>query len=155
MRAGPVRLFQPNAERKRDVRIAERKRDVRIAESARRPTGTLTPGRDLQKHLASVVRHVSGAIEIARTSATKLIVGVPGTMHATRAGAHGTTSALQTLPDSTLRWLAAGSVGLGAGFYLAGAPRLVIAAGVAPALFMGAAIVLRPIEPVVSAAANR
>ncbi len=126
-----------------------------IAESKRRSPGTSAPARNLRKRLASVVRRVSGALEIARTSATMLIVRVPGTMHATRAGAHGTTSALQTLPDSTLRWLAAGSVGLGAGFYLARAPRLVIAAGVAPALIMGAAIVLRPIEPVVPAEAKR
>ena len=66
---------------------------------------------------------------------------MPGSVHATRAGASGATSALQLLPDSTLRWLAAASVGLGAGFCLAGAPRLVIAAGVAPALILGAAIV--------------
>jgi hypothetical protein len=97
---------------------------------------------------------VSGAINIARTSATTLMAHVPGTMHATRAGARGTTSALQTLPDSTLRSLAASSIGLGAGFYLAGAPRLVIAAGVAPALIVGAAIVLRPIAPVAPAEAN-
>jgi hypothetical protein len=68
-------------------------------------------------------------------------------MRATRVGANSTTSALQTLPDPTLRWLAASSAGLSAGFYLAGAPRLVVAAGVAPALIMGAAIVLRPSEP--------
>jgi hypothetical protein len=76
-------------------------------------------------------------------------------MRATRAGAHGTTSALQTLPDSTLRGLAASSVGLGAGFYLAGAPRLAIAAGIAPALIMGVAMVLRPGEPVVPVTADR
>jgi hypothetical protein len=58
----------------------------------------------------------------------------------------GRLAALQRLPDSTLRWLAAGSVGLGAGFYLTGAPRLLVAAGVAPGLAMAAAIVLRPIE---------
>jgi hypothetical protein len=69
------------------------------------------------------------------------------TMHATRAGAQGTTSALQTLPDSTLMGLAATSVGVGTGFYLARAPRLAIAAGVVPALVMGAAILLRPIRP--------
>lgn len=104
-------------------------------------------------HLTTVARRVSGsmsgAVKIARTSAKTLIARVPGTMSATREGARATTSALQTLPDSTLRWLAASSVGLGAGFYLAGKRRLVIAAGVAPALVMGAAIALRPIEPVV------
>jgi hypothetical protein len=66
------------------------------------------------------------------------------TMTATRDGARATTSALQTLPDSTLRWLAASSVGLGAGLYLAGKKRILIAAGVAPAVIMGAAIALRP-----------
>jgi len=128
---------------------------MRIAKSKRRSPGTPAPARDRRKHLASVARRVSGAIRIARTGTTTLIVRVPRTMHATRAGAHGTTSALQTLPDPTLRWLAAGSVGLGAGLSLAGAPRLVIAAGIAPALILGAAIVARPIEPVAPAEPNR
>ncbi len=66
-------------------------------------------------------------------------------MRATRTGAQGTTSALQGLPDSTLRWLAAGSMGLGAGLYLSGAPRVATAAGVVPALIFGAAMVLRPV----------
>jgi hypothetical protein len=79
-----------------------------------------------------------------------VMVHVPGTIQATLAGAHGTTSALRALPDPTLRWLAAGSVGLGAGLSLAGAPRLVVAAGVAPALIVGAAMALRQGEPVVS-----
>ena len=81
-------------------------------------------------HVASLVRRVSGSIKVARNGATSLLGRVPGTMNATRAGAHATTSALQTLPDSTLRWLSASSVGLGAGLYLAGKRRLVIAAGV-------------------------
>jgi sirohydrochlorin ferrochelatase len=92
---------------------------------------------------------VSGGIEHARAGVRRLLARMPRTMNATRAGASATTSALQTLPDSTLRWLAASSVGLGTGFYLAGKRRLVIAAGVAPALIMGVAIVLRPIKPVV------
>jgi hypothetical protein len=104
--------------------------------------------RNLQDHLASVARRASGAIKAASGSTMTLMERVPGTIDTTRAGAHGTTSALQTLPDPTLRWLAAASVGLGAGFYLAGAPRLAIAAGSAPALILGAAIALRPIRPV-------
>jgi hypothetical protein len=94
-------------------------------------------------------------VGIARTSAAMLVARIPGTMRATRVGAHSTTSALQTLPDPTLRWLAASSAGLSAGFYLAGAPRLVVAAGVAPALIMGAAIALRPSQPVLPWAATR
>jgi hypothetical protein len=104
--------------------------------------------------LASVARRVSGAIRFAGRGAGLIVKRVPATVNATRAGAQGTTSALQTLPDSTLRWLAASSVGMGAGFYLARAPRLAIAAWVAPALVMGAAIALRPTVPVVPAVAK-
>jgi hypothetical protein len=82
---------------------------------------------------AGARRHIAGAASAAR---------------ATRVGANGATSALQALPDSTLRWLAAGSVGIGAGLFLAGAPRVVVAAGVAPALAMGAAALARPSHPV-------
>jgi len=130
---------------------AELEPGMTIAKSERRSSGTPAPAHDRRKHLASAGRRVSGAIEMARTGATLLVVRVPGIVYATRAGAQGTTSALQTLPDSLLRWLAAGSVGLGAGLSLAGAPRLVRAAGVVPALIMGAAIALRPSEPDVPA----
>ena len=124
---------------------------MRIAKPKRRSPGTPAPARDRRKRLASVVRRVSGAARKARTGATMVMVHMPGTIQATLAGAHGTTSALRALPDPTLRWLAAGSVGLGAGLSLAGAPRLLVAAGVAPALILGAAIVARPIDPDVRA----
>lgn len=67
-------------------------------------------------------------------------------LRAARMGARDTTGALQTLPDSTLMGVAATSIGVGAGFYLARAPRLAIATGIAPALIMAAAIVLRPLK---------
>jgi hypothetical protein len=106
-----------------------------------------TVARDPRRILASVARRVTGALGIARSGARMLVGRVPGTVHATQTGARDTTSALQRLPDSTLRWLAATSVGLGAGLYFTGAPRVIIAAGIAPALMMGAAIALRPIAP--------
>lgn len=124
---------------------------MRITKPGRRPPGTLAPARDTQTHRAGALRRVTGAIGIARASAARLIARVPGALRATRAGAHGATTALQTLPDPTLRWIAATSVGLGAGLRLAGAPRLVSAAGAAPALIVGAAIALRPVKPVVPA----
>ena len=124
---------------------------MRITKPGRRPPDTLTPARDTQTHRAGVLRRVTGAIGIAPASAARLIARVPGALRATRAGAHGAMTALQTLPDPTLRWIAATSVGLGAGLRLAGAPRLVSAAGAAPALIASAAIALRPIKPVVPA----
>jgi hypothetical protein len=76
-----------------------------------------------------------------------LLAQLPGTARATRVRANATTSALQLLPDSTLQRLAASSIGLGAGFYLAGLPRLVTVLALTPAMIMGAAIALRPTEP--------
>jgi hypothetical protein len=122
-----------------------------ITESERRSPGTPAPANELHENRAGAVRRISDAIELARRGAITVIERVPGTVRATRAGAHGMTTALQTLPDSTLRWIAATSVGLGAGLRLAGAPRLVSAAGAAPALIVGAAIALRPIKPVAPA----
>jgi hypothetical protein len=113
----------------------------------RRSAGTPAAAPDQATDKANAPGRVSGAMKIARSSATMVVSRVPGTVHATRVGASGATSALRSLPDSTLRWLAASSVGLGAGMYLAGKPRLLIAAGMAPAVFMGAAIVGRPAQP--------
>jgi hypothetical protein len=79
----------------------------------------------------------------ARDGASTLVARLPATLTATQAGARATTTALQKLPDSTLRSLAATSAGVGAGLYLAGRRRVAVAAGIVPALF-GAAIVLRP-----------
>ncbi|HEX5590866.1 MAG TPA: hypothetical protein VFX65_11305 [Candidatus Limnocylindrales bacterium] len=88
----------------------------------------------------------AGAQALSR--GTQVLNAAAGTMRATRAGAERTTSALQALPDSTLRGFAATSIGLAAGLYVAGTQRLVVAAGLVPALLAGAAIVLRRAEPV-------
>jgi uncharacterized membrane protein YphA (DoxX/SURF4 family) len=47
------------------------------------------------------------------------------------------------MSSSSLRSLSAGSVGFGAGLLLGGAPRVVAAAGVAPALVMSATLLGR------------
>ena len=97
--------------------------------------------------IGSAIKRVARVARFAARSTVHVGRRVPGTVRGTRAGAADTTSALQTLPDSTLRGLAATSVGVGAGLYLGGAPRIVVAAGVVPALVVGAAIILRPDEP--------
>jgi hypothetical protein len=102
-----------------------------------------------RSQLMTVLRRASGPLKVARDGATTVVRRVPATLSATRAGAQATTHALQTLPDSTLRSLAASSAGLGTGLYLAGKRRLAVVAGVVPALIMGAAIALRPARPIV------
>ena len=107
----------------------------------------VAPARGRRARLSSVAHRIASGMKTAGATASTLIGHVPGTVRATRTGAQDTTSALQTLPDSTLRWLAASSVGLSAGLRLARAPRLVVAAGALPALLAGAAIALRPVGP--------
>ncbi len=117
---------------------------MNVAKGKRRASVTSPPARHHGRRPARARRRLAGALTIARTAGRTLVRRVPGTIRATRTGASGTTSALQTLPDPMLRWLVAGSVGLGTGLSLAGAPRLVVAAGMAPALIIGAAIASRP-----------
>jgi hypothetical protein len=78
----------------------------------------------------------------ARTSA--VLSRVPGLASAIQYGIGRTMQKIQDLPDSTLRSIAAGSIGLSSGFYLAGKPRSIVAAGIAPALITGAAIAFQP-----------
>lgn len=94
-------------------------------------------------------RRGASAIGTGQRVATIVRGRVPAAARATRAGARGTTTNLQRLPDSTLRWLAASSIGLATGLRVAGAPRLATMAGFAPAVLAGAAIVLRPRDPAV------
>jgi hypothetical protein len=112
-----------------------------------RTSGTVTHSRPRRTRLRNLVGRASGAVALALATAGTLVAHLPGTARATRVGANTTTRALQRLPDSTLHGLAASSIGLGAGFYLAGLPRLVTAAAVTPAVLIGAAIVLRPDLP--------
>lgn len=109
-----------------------------------RASGRSTSTRSAQQRLGMVPKRASAAIRLAHATAKAFVSHLPGSVHATRVKANATTSALQILPDSTLRGLAASSLGLGAGFYLAGVPRLVTAAAMAPAMVIGAAILLRP-----------
>jgi len=98
----------------------------------------------LRKRFTELGRRVTGGIRTARTGAARLVERAPETMHAARASGRGLTVALQKMPDSKLRWLSATSIGMGTGFFLSRAPRLVVAAGIVPAVVMGAAIASRP-----------
>lgn len=117
---------------------------MRIATRKGHAPRTRVPPHGVRGNLANLGMYAARAARLARTGAGVVIARAPRAARATRTGAEGTTSALQKLPDPVLRWLAAGSVGLGAGLSLAGAPRVVVAAGVAPALIIGAAIASRP-----------
>jgi len=106
---------------------------------------------------AAVRGAIAGVATVARTSlrtvshgASKLAARIPGTLNAARASMRWTVGALQTLPDSTLRSLAATSVGLGAGLSFTKAGRLAAVVGVVPAVVLEAAIANRPPETVIA-----
>ena len=96
-----------------------------------------------------------GAVRIARTTGPVLGRRSVRAVAATRAGLGWTSRRVQAMPASTSQSLAAGSVGLGAGLLIAGAPRLVAATGVAPAVLIGASILMRPREQVIGPEAAR
>jgi hypothetical protein len=112
-------------------------------------------GRTTEKGSNILAARLRGAVRIARTTGPMLGRRTARAVTATRAGVGWTTRRVQAMPSSTSQSLAAGSVGLGAGLLIGGAPRLVAATGVAPAVVIGAAILLRPDDKVVASEAAR
>ena len=120
-----------------------------------RPAGievTATSADEPVHGVAAVAR--SGA-SAARRGAGGLAARLPGALKAARGGARWAVGALQTLPDPTLKSLAATSVGLGAGLSFTRAGRLAIVAGIVPAVVVGTAIAVRPVAPGIPESAQR
>lgn len=84
------------------------------------------------------------AVRVAGSGTRGLLKRLPAIAAGARAGALRVSTVVRGLSSSTLRSLSAGSVGFGAGLLLGGAPRVVAAAGVAPALVMSATLLARP-----------
>jgi hypothetical protein len=79
-------------------------------------------------------------IRALRAGIDDLADRLPDAAAAVQAGAMATTDSLRTMPEPSLRLLAAVSVGMGVGLYAAGAPRVVTLMAFTPALL--AAVVL-------------
>jgi hypothetical protein len=110
---------------------------------------------DLPEETRSVAEHIRSAfvgvmdrmpdvVGAARSGADQVAEHFPDAVGRARVGAQETTASLQTLPDHTLRLLAAASLGLAAGLFLRGAPRVITLVAVAPAVLLGGAIATRP-----------
>ena len=108
-----------------------------------------------EKRSSMLVAQLRSAVRVARATGPTLRRRSARTAAATRAGLGWTTRTVRAMPRSTSQSLAAGSVGLGAGLFIGGAPRIVAATGVAPAVVIGAAILLRPDEKVAATEAAR
>jgi hypothetical protein len=85
----------------------------------------------------------SAALAGARATADEVGLRLPDIASAGAGGAAGSVKMLQELSDPRLQLLMAFSLGIGAGLWMAGAPRLVTLAALSPALVAGAAIASR------------
>ena len=94
--------------------------------------------------VSDFVGHVPSMAGKARHRAVDVADRLPGAIGRAGTGARSTVTGLQTMSDTRLRMLAAGSIGFGAGLRLAGKPRLATLAGFAPASILGFAILSRP-----------
>ena len=112
-------------------------------------------GTDTEKGSNMLAVYLRGAVRIARTTGPTLRRRSARAVTATRTGLGWTTRVVRGMPSSTSQSLAAGSVSFGAGLLIGGAPRLVAATGAAPAVVIGAAILLRPDEEDIAPEAAR
>jgi hypothetical protein len=80
-------------------------------------------------------------VGVMRDTAGEVGERLPDMIQTVRAGAVDGARMMQSWPDPTQRMVAAVSLGLGVGMTLAGAPRLIIAATLVPAMVVATAIV--------------
>ena len=85
----------------------------------------------------------TAALAGARVVADEVGTRLPGIASAGAEGAAESVKILQELSDPRLKLLVAFSLGVGAGLWMAGAPRLVTLAALSPALVAGIAIASR------------
>jgi len=99
---------------------------------------------DAAADLASKAQEgAAAAVAGARVVADEVGTRLPGIASAGAEGAAESVKMLQELSDPRLKLLVAFSLGVGAGLWMAGAPRLVTLAALSPALVAGIAIASR------------
>ena len=97
--------------------------------------------------LAASARDLASQIE---DGSARIVDRVPEAVEAVRSGAMDAAKTVEAMPEPTRRILATLSLGLGAGLYLAGAPRLLTLIALSPALVVGGTWLARdPLRPVV------
>ncbi len=88
-------------------------------------------------------QRVTGAINVMRATADEVGDRLPAVVDTVREGATEGARTIQEMPDRDQRLLAAFSLGLGLGLSIAGAPRLLAIATLAPALLIGTQMATR------------
>jgi hypothetical protein len=99
------------------------------------------------RSLASdATERVSGAVGAVRATADQVGERVPDVVETVRDGALETARTIESMPDPSQRLLAAFSLGLGLGLAVSGAPRVIVVATLAPAMFI-ASLMVRSEQP--------
>jgi hypothetical protein len=114
-------------------------------------SGVIHAGGDVSRTVIDAAAEVAAraqegagtALEGARAAADELGTRLPGIASAGAEGAVGSVRMLQEFSDPRLQLLVAFSLGVGAGLWMAGAPRLVTLAALSPAVVAGVAIASR------------
>ena len=88
---------------------------------------------------------LSDGADAFRDGADEFASQRPAALEAIQAGAKVTTDSMRRMPEENLRLMLAMSAGLGVGLYLAGSPRLVTLAALAPALLIAGVWMTRPV----------
>ena len=113
---------------------------------ATRERTTSAPAADesgLRALVAGAGDRAAEVADVVRATADRAGEQIPPIVEGVRDGALEGARTIQALPDPSQRLLAAFSLGLGVGLSIAGAPRLVVAATLAPAIFVAATVVAR------------
>jgi hypothetical protein len=114
-------------------------------------SGVRRAGGDVSKSVAGAATELASraqggaevALASARTAADEMGARLPVIASAGAEGAAGSVRMLQEWPDQRLQLLMAFSLGVGAGLWMAGAPRIVTLAALTPALVAGIAMYTR------------
>jgi hypothetical protein len=120
------------------------------SETRERTDGAVNAARDAASGAADHVRAAAASaadaapevISKIRTGVDEVADRLPDALEAARSGAVATADTLREMPEPTLRVLAALSIGMGVGLYVAGAPRLVTMTAFAPAVLAGLTVAL-------------
>ena len=94
-------------------------------------------------HATDAGDRMSDAVDALRATADQVGDRIPAVIDTVRDGALEGAHTIQAMPENNQRLLAAFSLGLGLGLSISGAPRVIVAATLAPAMFVAAMIVSR------------
>ena len=116
----------------------------RANSSDQRTSGTTTPTDTARAIASDAGDRMADAVGTVRSTVGDVGSRMPEVIDTVRDGAIEGARTLQSMPDPTQRLVAAFSLGLGVGLSIAGAPRLLVVATLAPAMIVAATVIWGP-----------